>query len=114
MAAYEERKEQFAELGVSLYAASSQSLEHAERVVAGGVSYPVAYGVSRKEANALGAWWQEERGYIQPSEFILARDGSVLGAMYASGPIGRMQADETLRFITNRERRRLEQEAGTG
>ena len=48
MAAYEERKEDFAELGVSLYAASSQSLEHAQKVVAGGVTYPVAYGLSRK------------------------------------------------------------------
>jgi hypothetical protein len=31
--------------------------------------------------------------------------------MYASGPVGRMAADEAIRLITNRERRRLEQAA---
>ena len=34
----------------------------------------------------------------------------VLGSMYASGPVGRMGADEAVRLITNRERRRREQE----
>ena len=31
------------------------------------------------------------------------------GAMYASGPIGRMGADEAVRSVTNRERQAREQ-----
>ena len=70
----------------------------------------MGYGVTREESERFGAWWEETRGYIQPSEFLLGPDGVVLDSMYASGPVGRMSVDEALRFITNRERRRLEQE----
>ena len=45
-------------------------------------------------------------GYIQPSEFLLGRGGVVLGSIYASGPVGRMGAEEAVRLITNRENRR--------
>ena len=58
----------------------------------------------------IGAWWEETQGFIQPAEFLLGRGGVVLGSMYASGPVGRMGADEAARQINSRERRRLEQE----
>ena len=78
-----------------------------------GLTFPVGYGVTREEAELLCAWWEETRGYTQPSEFLLGPDGLVLGSLYASGPVGRMAAEEAVRFITNRERRRLEQERGS-
>jgi len=100
-------------LGASIFAVSVDSLEHAEEVAADGLTFPVAYGTTKADADAIGAWWSEDRGgYIQPTEFLLGRGGVVLGAMYASGPVGRMAADEAIRLITNRERRRLEQAAG--
>jgi hypothetical protein len=34
--------------------------------------------------------------YIQPMEFLLGRGGAVYGAMYATGPIGRMAVDEAI------------------
>ena len=72
-----------------------------------GLTFPVAYGVSKEQSEAFGAWWSEDRGgYIQPAEFLLGRGGVVLGSMYASGPVGRMGADEAIHQITNRERRR--------
>lgn len=81
-----------------------------------GLTFAMAYGVTRDQADSFGAWWSEDRGgFIQPAEFLLGRGGVVLGSMYASGPVGRMGADEAIRQITSRERRRLEQEAaGTG
>ena len=51
----------------------------------------------------FGVWWEGERGFIQPAEFLLGRGGVVLGSMYASGPVGRMGADEAVRLITTRE-----------
>ena len=56
---------------------------------------------------------RENAAIIQPAEFVLGRGSVVLGSMYASGPVGRMGADEVVRLITTRERRRREQEAGT-
>ena len=94
--------------------ASVDSLEQAQEVADRGLTYPVAYGVTREESESFGAWWSEDRGgYIQPSEFLLGRGGVVLGAMYASGPVGRMGADEAIRQITNRERRRREEEGAS-
>jgi hypothetical protein len=64
-----------------------------------GLTFPVAYGVSREESEVFGAWWDSDRGFIQPAEFLLGRGGIVLGSMYASGPVGRMGADEAVRLI---------------
>ncbi len=90
------------------------SQEQAQEVVDNnGLTYSMAHGVTREESEQLGAWWSEDRGgYIQPAEFLLGRGGVVLGSIYASGPVGRMGADEAIRQITNRERRRIESEAG--
>ncbi len=82
-------------------------------MVGRGLTFAVAYGVSRGESEVFGAWWDRDRGFIQPAEFLLGRGGIVLGSMYASGPVGRMGADEAVRLITMRERRRREQEPGT-
>ena len=116
MAAWEAQKAELNELDCTIYAATVDTLDHAKEVVdAAGLTYGVAYGVTKEESELLGAWWSEDRGgYIQPSEFLLSRGGEVLGSMYASGPVGRMGADEAVRQITNRERRRREEEqAGT-
>jgi peroxiredoxin len=112
LAAYEDKKAELEALGATVYAASADSLEQAREVVNRGLTFPVAYGTTREESEAFGAWWENERGFIQPAEFLLGRDGVVLGSMYASGPVGRMGADEAVRLITTRERRRREQGAG--
>ena len=75
------------------------------------MSFPVGYGVTKADADILDSWWSEDRGgYIQPTEFLLGRGGTVLGALYASGPVGRMGADEAIRLITRRENIRREEE----
>lgn len=112
LAAYEEKKAELAALGATIYATSVDSVEQAQEVVKRGLTFPVAYGTTREESELLGAWWEGERAFIQPAEFLLGRGGVVLGSMYASGPVGRMGADEAVRLITMRERRRREQEAG--
>lgn len=112
LAAYEAQKAELEALEATIYATSVDSLEQAREVVNRGLTFPVAYGTTRAESEVFGAWWEGERGFIQPAEFLLGRGGVVLGSMYASGPVGRMGADEAVRLITTRERRRREQEAG--
>jgi len=112
LATYETQKAELEALGATIYATSVDSIEQAREVVSRGLTFPVAYGTTRKESALLGAWWEGDRGFIQPAEFLLGRGGVVLGSMYASGPVGRMGADEAVRLITTRERRRREQEAG--
>jgi len=105
-------KAELGALGCAIYAASVDTQDQAKEVIEEvRLTYSLAYDVTRAQSELFGAWWSEDRdGYIQPSEFLLERGGAVLGSMYASGPVGRMGADEALRQITNRERRRNEQE----
>ncbi|PKB71663.1 MAG: hypothetical protein BZY87_04110 [SAR202 cluster bacterium Io17-Chloro-G6] len=111
MAEWEANKAALEELGTTIIAISVDNQEQAQEVKAKGLTFPVAYGATKEDGELIGAWWSDDRGgYIQPAEFLLGRGGVVLGSMYASGPVGRMGADEAIRLITNRENRRREQE----
>ena len=62
------------------------------------------HSVTRADADALGSWWEDRRGLIQPSNFVLNGDGKVLSATYSSGPIGRLEAVDAVRFIQFQEK----------
>ena len=97
---------------MTVYAVSVDTKELAQEVKDNNkLSFPMAYGATKADGDLIGAWWSEDRGgYIQPAEFLLGRGGTVLGGMYASGPVGRMGADEAIRLITRRENIRREEE----
>ena len=88
-------KTELAGLECAIYAISVDNLEQATEVAGKGLTFSVGYGATKEDSDAMGAWWAEDHhgGYIQPSEFLLGRGGTVLGSMYASGPVGRMRAD---------------------
>lgn len=85
-------------MGASVICASVDPLDKAE-LVAGEVSFPVGHGVSRDIAKALGSWWENKRGIIQPSEFILDERNAVLASSYSDGPLGRIDAADVVRLI---------------
>lgn len=102
MAGFGERKKDFEELGVNVIAASVDPRDKAA-VVAEETGLTVAYGVTREEAGFLDSWWEERRGIIQPSEFLLDADGKVLASSYSSGPIGRIDAADVIATVKHRE-----------
>ena len=63
------------------------------------LGFPVAFGMSKKDGEVFGAWWDDNRQCIQPSEFLLTSNGKVLISAYSNGPIGRMDPEETLSLI---------------
>ena len=67
--------------------------------VAADLGFPVAYGVTRETGDQIGAWWEERRDHIQPSEFIITREGRVMSSNYSSSPVGRMDPEETLTLL---------------
>ena len=97
MAGFEFWKAQLAGAGVKIVAASVDPIDKAKEVAAG-LSFPVAYGATRAQADQLGSWWEDRRGIIQPSECILGADGKILLASYSSGPLGRIEASEVVRM----------------
>ena len=94
-----------------IVAASVDTLEQAREVADRGFSFQIAYDATKEDGDAMGAWWESQRGYIQPTDFIIGRGGNVLGSMYGSGQVGRMSPDEVVHFITSRENRRRQEEA---
>lgn len=98
MAGYEKLSQEYAEEGISVFAASADGLEHA-REVQEELGFPIGYGVGRALAESIGAWWDDDRGIIQPAEFVLSRDGKVVSATYSSGPIGRVDAADVLKLV---------------
>ena len=71
------------------------------------LNFPVAFGVTREDGKRLGAWWDERRDFIQPSEFVVTPAGRVLFSTYSNSPVGRMDPAETLTLIEflNNQRR---------
>ena len=109
---YQANLDELETLGVSVVAASVDPREPvAEMVEALGLTYPVAFGVTDAEVADFDPWFGDDNHghYVQPMELLVLRGGTVFGAMYASGPVGRMAVDEVLNSVRGRERRRLEQ-----
>ena len=99
MVAFEEKRDELAEVGVTVYAASVDSEEKSTEVAASGITFPLGWGVSREIGDRLGSWWDEKRDYMQPSEFVLRQDGRILQSSYSSGPLARTDADDVLSLV---------------
>ncbi len=108
MAAFQSNLDELTQLGVSVIGATVEGREIASQMAEGlGLTFPIAYGITPESVESLAPWWTEDDRhgrYLQPTEFLISR-GVVLGSMYASGPIGRMDVAQVTTFIRNRERR---------
>ena len=98
MVGFEKLKNELAAVGASVFAASVDPEDKA-KLVAAEVSFPVGYGVTRAQSDALGSWWEDRRSIMQPSEFIIAASGKVVTSSYSSGPIGRIEAADVIKMI---------------
>jgi peroxiredoxin len=98
LAGFEFWKAQHAAAGVKVFAASVDPIDKAKEVAAG-VSFPIGYGVTREQADQLGSWWEDRRGIVQPSEFILGADGKIMLSSYSSGPLARIEPMDVVRMV---------------
>jgi len=102
---FENEKKGFDDLGVKVIAVSVDPEDKAKEM-ADEVSFPVAFGATRADGDAVGAWWGEPQNIIQPAEFVIGDDGKVVISSYSSGPIGRMDADEVVKLVNFYEKRK--------
>jgi len=98
LAGFEEQKDELDKLGVSVFAASVDSGEDAENV-AKDLSFGLGAGVDRATADRLGAWWEERRSIIQPTQFLMRRDGTIVQSTYSDGPLGRIDAADVCALV---------------
>ena len=74
--------------------------------MSGPLSLPIVFGVTHDQADTLGAWWEDRRQIIQPANFVINDKGIVLSATYSTGPIGRLEAIDAVRFIQFQEKQK--------
>jgi peroxiredoxin len=81
---------------------SADSLESARRVVQENrLEFPVGYGVSvEAAARVLGVYYEPSpTAYLQSAGFVVHSSGKILTAVYSSGPLGRLLAQDVLGFV---------------
>jgi peroxiredoxin len=103
LAGFEKARPELDKVGAKIVAASVDPLDKA-RETAAEFGYPLGYGATREDADRIGAWWEDRRGIIQPSQFVLGADGKVIASTYSSGPIGRIEPGDVLKLIEFREK----------
>lgn len=91
----------FADIGIQVVAlsvddeATSTALVEKHRL-----PFPVGYGADlHAVAQATGAYINKERGCLQTTGFVLDPDGKVITAVYSSGAIGRLTAEDVAGFV---------------
>ena len=101
MAAFQRATDKLTDEGIRVIAASTDPLEKARETVAEhALGYPVGYGLPLKETAAtLGAFYEERRGVLQSTGFVIRPDATIAVAQYSSGPIGRLVWQDVLGLV---------------
>lgn len=101
--AFQRKLADFEAIGVRVIAISADTLEEARKTVdAHHIAYPVLYGAepaavaqsfgTHTAANARGA-------YVNSTGFVVNPKGEIVVAVYSTGAIGRITADDALGFV---------------
>ena len=109
MADYQSNREELGQEKIAVIALSVDPLDKAKETVDElGLEFPVAYGLEiPKDAEPIGAFWEERRKIFHATNFLLDPEGKVIDASYATGPVGRIVAEDALRRVKfTRERAR--------
>ncbi len=102
--------EEFKRENVDVVALSVDSLDKAKETVGKlQLTFPVAYGLEApRDAEKIGAFWDQQRKIIQPADFVLDSDKKVVDASYSIGPVGRIVAADALSHIQFFKRRKAQ------
>ena len=64
------------------------------------LTYPVLYGLDAdKTLAAIGGFIRPEKGFVQPSGFLLRPDRTIVQFTQSSGPIGRFDAVDAVGIV---------------
>jgi peroxiredoxin len=98
LADFQSHIEDFKKENVDVVALSVDPLDKARETVEKlQLTFPVAYGLEvPRDAEKVGAFWEERRKIIHATNFILDAGKKVVDAAYSIGPIGRIVAADAL------------------
>ena len=101
LADYQAHMDEFKSENVDVVALSVDPLDKAKETVDKlQLAFPLAYGLEvPRDADKIGAFWEERRKILHATNFILDADRRVCDASYSIGPIGRIVAADALSHI---------------
>ena len=101
LAAFARAKEKLDDLGLKVVALSVDNRADATALVEKhGLNFPVGYGVNAETvAASTGAYVNDSPRYLQSTGFVLDPNGKVITAVYSSGAIGRLVAEDVIGFV---------------
>lgn len=101
MAAFEKARPKLEEEDIRVIAASTDPIEKArDTVKEHGLGFPVGYALPLEETAAtLGAFYEEKRGFLQATGFVVEPDRTIAVSQYSSGPIGRLVWQDVLGLV---------------
>jgi len=101
LAAFSRAFDALSGLGVKIVALSVDDEATSDALVSKRkLRFPVGHSADAdKIAAATGAYVNDDPRYLQSTGFVLAPDGAVRLAVYSSGAIGRLVADDVIGFI---------------
>jgi peroxiredoxin len=111
LADFQSHIEEFKKEDVEIVALSVDPLDKAKETVDKlQLTFPVAYGLEApRDADKVGAFWEERRKIIHATNFILDTDKKVVDGSYGIGPIGRIVAADALSHIQFFKKRKAQQ-----
>jgi peroxiredoxin len=102
LAGFQRASDKLAEAGIKVVALSVDD----EETTVGTIEkfklpFPVGHSAdAEKVASITGAYINDSPRYLQTTDFLLAPDGKILNAVYSSGPIGRLIAQDVIGMVT--------------
>jgi peroxiredoxin len=101
LAAFQRALDKLTDEGIKVVAASTDPADKAQETVRSqSLTFPVGYGLDLKATAAtLGAFYDERRGVLQSTGFVIKPDQTIAVAQYSSGPIGRLVWQDVLGLV---------------
>jgi peroxiredoxin len=101
LAAFEKARPKLEDEGIRVIAGSTDPLDKAtETMNEHALGFPVGYGLPLKEtAETLGAFYEQKRGFLQATGFVVKPDWTIAVSQYSSGPIGRLVWQDVLGLV---------------
>lgn len=96
----------FNEKKIKIIGASVDSLEDAQQMIDRlKLTFQMAYGMNARDfAQRTGAFFDDGKGFLHATGFILRPDGKIANAVYSTGPLGRLTAADSLALIEYRSK----------
>jgi alkyl hydroperoxide reductase subunit AhpC len=101
LADFQERLSDFEQRATTIVAASVDSLEDATTMRDDQeITFPIGHSLDMNDvARRYGAFFNPDREILHATGFVVNEDGTVGHAVYATGPIGRLDVTGSLRAI---------------